>query len=285
MPIGGYDPRRAGGPPGGLPVTGSGRAEIEKIKKRERKILSRIDKVGTVVQIACVAYGAPLALGSGPEIFTKLGLAGCGLLVGVLKGGAALGDLWFDYVDPFDPNYREIADPGTPLGVHITSPPASPRVARAVNPLSDNFFESRDVLLALLTAINRAQSARQAGDQEARAAQLGAAKRFAGRSASLLAERQVLRRRVADALKGAVLGPDRVRALGRKTARDGLPDDLVAILQAFGAPRAWIEEEFEDDVARIRGRIDIRQVLLDDDLDHFDERMARSFRIVQRGLR
>jgi hypothetical protein len=200
MPIGGYDPRRAGGPPGGLPVTRSGRAEIEKIKSRERKVLGRIDKAGTAIGAACTFYGVPLALGSGPEIFTKLGLAGCTALVGVLKGGAALGDLWFDYVDPFDPNFREVADPGTPLGVHITSPPASPRVARAVNALSDNFFESRDVLLALLTAINRAQSARQAGDQEARAAQLRAAKRFADRTASLVAEREVLRRRAADAL-------------------------------------------------------------------------------------
>jgi hypothetical protein len=82
-----------------------------------------------------------------------------------------------------------------------------------------------------------------------------------------------------------VLGPNRVRALGRLTARDGLPGDMVAILQAFGAPGAWIEEELEDDVARVRGRIDIRRVLLDDDLADFDERLARSFRIVQRSLR
>jgi len=277
MPISGYNPAATGAPPGPLPVNESAKDALKKLKEAQKSGLSKIDKAGTAIASACTIVGLPIAIGTGPEPTTKLALAACAAIAAAMKGGAAVGDLWFSYIDPFDANFRVVAEPVLRSEPQVSSAHVPRRLASAVNALSTNFVQSRDAMLALVTAINRAESARSSGDEASAIAQLKAAARFARLNASLIAARPGLRRRVAKVLGRIVVTPRQVGLAGRAIRRRGLPAGLQKTFRSFGAPAAWVRTNYAGDVARVRGRVDLRRLLLDKRFDALDRDMAAFF--------
>jgi hypothetical protein len=286
MPIGGYDPTQAAGPPRPQPYTKrTWREEFQKLKAQQRKTISRIDKAGTAIGSACGLSVFVASLVS-PEPFSKGAIAGCAALVAAMKGWAAVSDLWLDFADPFDPDYRTVAQPQLTAGPHVPSPPFPPARARALNALSDNFVHSRDVLLAVMTAINRAQSAGLRGDRAARAAQLRAAARFARQMGALVGQRPRLRRQAARALKGVKpLSARRVRQAALTVRRRGVPADLTTSLAAFGVPGQWVTGRLQRDIGNVRGRLDLTRLLLAPSAMKLERKLGASFRSLARNLR
>ena len=266
MPVGGFCPEQSGSVPGGLPVNRREQKTLAQIKKELDKVL-----VGAGAAATTIAFFGSVVPHPAVQLGTKLGTGAVGLAIAVAKTISV-------YADPFDGDFRRIAEPQLGTGPQVLSPPASPRLASAVNALSTNSVQLREVTLALLTALNRAQSARQRRDTAAQAAQLAAAERFARAARALFLQRPELRRQVAAALgRNGVLNAGQI-ADGRRTInREGLPGDLESILAAFGAPPAWTEA-YDDDVARSatgRRRVNARSLLTDDDIDDVERLTAR----------
>jgi hypothetical protein len=286
MPIGGYDPTNVAAPSRAQPFTKrTWHEEFKRRKAEQRKNISRIDKAGTAIGSAC---GLSVFLASlvSPEPFSKGAIAGCAALVAAMKGWAAVSDLWLDFADPFDPDYRTVAQPQLTAGPHAPSPPFPPARARALNALSDNFVHSRDVLLALMTAINRAQSAGLRGDHAARSAQLHALARFARQMGALVGRRPRLRRQAARALKGVKpLSARRVRKAALTVRRRGVSGDLAMSLAAFGVPRQWVTGPLQRDISHVRARLDLAGVLLVPAAMKSERQLAASFRSLARNVR
>lgn len=264
MPIGGFCPQQSGSVPGGLPVTKKEQKTLAAIKKQLDKVLAGATVVGATVVLVGSAVPHPAI-----QLGTKLGGGAIGLAV-------ALGKAMSAYADPFDANYGQIAEPQLGPGPQVTSPPVPEGLASAVNALSTNSVQLREATLALLTALNRAQSAQQRGDGAAQAAQLLAVDRFAELARGLFAQRPALRRRVADALPAdSTVGRAVIDATRRRINRQGLPDDQRAILAAFGAPSQWITD-YGDSVAHSarNRRTSAKQLFTDNSLDACDRLMA-----------
>jgi len=62
-----------------------------------------------------------------------------------------------------------------------------------------------------------------------------------------------------------------------RVGRRGLPGGLQKTFQSFGAPATWIRTNYAGDVARVRGRVDLRRLLLDKRFDALDRDMAAFF--------
>jgi hypothetical protein len=148
--------------------------------------------------------------------------------------------------DPPDPNFATIGQP-TPAPRLKVSPgrklPA--RVARAVNALTENGAWLAGYLDALVTSINRAQGAANAGNASLQSAQTAAAGRDALLAAQALDTDGRLRARLAKALKAAHLNPfvsrHQLDATRKRVAKRGLPRRLKKVLKKAGVSDADLQ--------------------------------------------
>jgi len=143
--------------------------------------------------------------------------------------------------DPSDPNFMVIAQPQTPT---LPGQPFAPVKGEsqaevdALNAVLQNEEEQVGLADALLTTINRAQGAFDAGSAEWIDQQNQAAADYAGALMALMAAEPGLRAAAQGAFLRAgvqpLIAPDDVAASQAALAKAGLPDDLSAALGALG---------------------------------------------------
>jgi hypothetical protein len=151
----------------------------------------------------CVIAG----VGAASEIFGSEGALAIIAAIGIAFAGAAIRTELL-LLDPDDPNFTEL-----PVPSFSTLPPVQPvqntrltaSVAAAANAVTANQAQGIGLLNALLTALNRADSAADAGDKAAEAKQVQAAQGFAKQLANVLRDAASLRLTLAGLWTGADL--------------------------------------------------------------------------------
>ncbi len=151
--------------------------------------------------------------------------------------------------DPADPNFREIAQPiNHALAIQPIAPTQglTPQAAAALNAFLGNQGQIGALAEAILTAINRAQGAYEAGDTAWEFRQMDAAHQYAAQLATLLEAEPALRTGAAAAFAGIGAG-GRITAADvaqyqTQIVREGLPATLRQALVERGADTGMLEE-------------------------------------------
>jgi hypothetical protein len=159
-----------------------------------------------------------------------------GVVIIILSAGALAFALGFTLllIEPPDPNFSELPIPSFPKFPIVqpdTRLPAS--VAKAANAVLANQAQGIGLLNALLTALDRADTAADAGDTSAEEQQLKAARDFAKKLADVLKDAMPLR----STLASLWTGPDLDFIILEQDALK-LRDDLII----NGVPRQFFDE-------------------------------------------
>lgn len=148
-------------------------------------------------------------------------------------------------LDPPDPNFILVSYP-QPVQT-LLSPPSSIQTQAEIDALSvfgKNSNQMVGLVQALVTAINRAQGASQAGDKFWETQQLNAASAFSIKLAALVDNDSSLRANLSSAFQGAGLNlsvtKTEVSDLQSLIAARGLSQDLVLLLEQQGLSSAEV---------------------------------------------
>jgi hypothetical protein len=162
---------------------------------------------GLAFAAVVVTFGAPIigaAIGVGA-------LAGSSLAVGLAAGaaGCAFGATWFSDIatDPADRDFGTITqpEPPTPPAIKAVEELSKP-IAMLLNALLTNQAESVGLGRAVVTALNKSQSAEAANDLDARDRQLTASRGFAAEWAGVLEKGASLRSDAAPEVAATAFG-------------------------------------------------------------------------------
>jgi hypothetical protein len=188
--------------------------------------------VGGITAIAAVGAGSEIFGSEGAAIVLAViaaGFVGCALRTEILG------------LDPDDPNFTEL-----PVPLFPTFPPVQPvqntrltaSVAAAANAVTANQAQGIGLLNALLTALNRADSAADAGDASAEANQVEAAQGFAKQLANVLRGAASFRLTLASLWTGAdldfIIPKKEVITLRDDGFINGLPKQFLDTLTKLG---------------------------------------------------
>jgi hypothetical protein len=201
---------------------------------------SRQQVDGLLDVIGNLSTGIAIIVGEG-ELFLES-------LAAVLEGVEKIGH--HELSDPPDPNFTVIAQPITPF---LSTQPVTAaqaggqRQADAINALLTNAEQAIGVGRALLTSIQRAWGAFNAGDAFWEAQQTQAARQYAKQLAGLLYVEPQLLSGVRDAFQVAGAQQPRlttgdVAQFQAQVGRDGLPSQLVQSLTDLGFDRTALDQ-------------------------------------------
>jgi len=198
-------------------------------------------------------------------------------------------------VDPIDPNFSKVpilSFPKVPAVRLVRNTGLTGSVARAANAVSANQTETIGLLNALLTALNRSDSAADAGDASAEERQLKAARDFAKKVADALRKAMPLRLALADKLTG----PSLDLSISERDALklrddliiDGFPREFFDRLKALGADeddRALVRQSLIIELANLSNfnQIRPRDSLIDPTWRASDLRLASSLEQFSRS--
>ncbi len=151
-------------------------------------------------------------------------------------------------LDPVDPNFTQIAVPITPpFTPLVVEPGITQGEADSFNALLTNQTQAIGLVNAIITSINRAQGASEAGNTVWENKQMAAASKYALELNKLLDAQNALRANVKNALLAAgfptiTISPNDALNFEINVLYNGLPPSIVQNLTNFGADAATIEQ-------------------------------------------
>jgi len=220
-------------------------SKLTKEQKDElKKIASNLGDAGIALGITGTVGCGVLGILGGPV----LGLA-CGTMFAAGGATVALQARDFNEIadDPPDSNFKVIAQPITPSLPSITAQDGVPQeLADAHNALMSNRLQIIGLSTALLTSIERAQGAANAGDASWETRQTEMAAQYASDVANLLSAQPALLANVEGAWESAGLPDlqfttDDVRDFQAEVNANGLPASFQAVLSQLGADATDVE--------------------------------------------
>ena len=159
-------------------------------------------------------------------------------------------------LDPHDPNFMEVAQPVTPTlsgQPFTTADELTQEEADALNALIENLEEAIGLTRAILTAVDRAGGAFEAGDTFSETQQVLAARQFASQLAELLDAQPGLFVDLQSAIEATGLqlsfSLSDVQDFQAVLSLDGLPPDVVQILTELDADSTTQEEILQSLIA------------------------------------
>jgi hypothetical protein len=174
----------------------------------------------------------------------------CVMASGLIAGtsGIAGGYASLLGLDPSDPNFTQIAVPFTsPFTPVVVQPGITQGEADSMNALLGNQTEAAGLSKAIITSINRAQGAFEAGDTVHEKRQITAASKYSLKLSKLLGTQSILQANIKTALADAgfpkiAISPSDVLNFESNVFNNGLPLSLVQSLTNFGDDANAIEQ-------------------------------------------
>ncbi len=193
-----------------------------------------------------LATAAALCLAIPDPSVTKV----CAVALGVGSGAtwALSGELNELALDPADPNFTQIAVPVTPpfTGLSV-GPGITQNEVDSVNAFISNQTQAIGLARAMITSINRAQGAFEAGNTSWENKQMNAASQYAVQLSALLDAQAALQANVKSALTGVgfpsiTVTPNDVFSFEANVLNNGLPSSIVQVLTQLGSTNSEIEQ-------------------------------------------